>query len=165
MFSDDHGKTWTLGGMSTGCQGYEPQIAELAGGRILLNSRNHSDKPGRIISVSVDGGVSFQNHYDERLSAKGCEASLLSYTVAEGRSAGEAIPMLFCGPGEGRRMLTVRLSEDEGMTWPIAREVYSGHSAYSAMAVLPDGQIGVLYEKDAYRRLSFVRFPLAWLEG
>jgi sialidase-1 len=163
MYSDDHGGTWTLGGMTVGSQGYEPQIAELSDGRILLNVRNHSDKPGRIISVSADGGITFTECFDERLSAQLCQASLLRCTGAAGTGDDGATPIVFCGPGDGRRLLTVRRSNDDCETWPIARTVYSGPSAYSAMAVLPDGQIGVLYERDAYRRLSFARFPLAWL--
>ncbi|MBS3762132.1 MAG: exo-alpha-sialidase, partial [Planctomycetes bacterium] len=163
MYSDDHGVNWTLGGMVEGFQGWEPQITELTGDRVLVNSRNHSDNPGRLISISDDGGTSFENYYDENLPAKGCEASLLRYNGTE-KSGSETIkPAIFCGPDEGRRKLTVKFSLDDCKTWEISRMVYGGHSAYSAMAVLPDGEIGVLYEKDAYRRLSFARFDLDWL--
>ena len=30
---------------------------------------------------------------------------------------------------------------------------------------LPDGRIGVLYEKDGYRTISLVTFTIDWLEG
>ena len=39
-------------------------------------------------------------------------------------------------------------------------------SAYSCLAVLPDGSIGCLYEagqKHPYEKLVFARFPLEWL--
>jgi len=165
VYSDDHGGTWTLGEMSSGLQAYEPQVVELADGRVLVNSRNHSERPGRIISVSTDGGCSFREHLDERLPAKLCEASLLSCAGSAEKPGAGTPPIAFCSPGDGRRALTVRLSDDDCESWSHERVIYSGQSAYSAMAVLPDGRIGVLYEKDAYRRLSFVRFPLSWIRN
>jgi sialidase-1 len=81
----------------------------------------------------------------------------------EDSPAGRQEKFIFCGPGEGRRKLTIKASADRCQSWPQSRMVYSGHSAYSAMAALPDGGVGVLYEKDAYRRLSFVRFDPGWV--
>ena len=62
--------------------------------------------------------------------------------------------------------MTVRLSYDEGKTWPIARLIHAGPSAYSCLAALPNGEIGLLYEKgldSPYESLSFARFSLEWL--
>jgi sialidase-1 len=144
----------------------EPQVVELGDGRILLNARNQTDEPGRLISVSYDGGISFRDHYaDEQLTSHTCQASMLRYRRPGGETAGGEQPVLFCAPGENRsrRNFRLRLSYDDCKTWPVASPViYSGHTAYSGMAILPDGQIGILYEKDGYRRLSFVRFPLDW---
>lgn len=161
MYSDNHGQVWQMGGVISGYQGYEPQAAELSDGGILVNARNHSDNPGRLILVSRDGGLSLEAYYDGHLSSQRCLASLVRGLQPEGVGGGH----VFCGPGEGRRRLTVRLSEDDCESWSVAREVYSGHSAYSALAAFPDGTFGALYEQDAYRRLSFVRFDSAWLEG
>ena len=158
MYSDDHGENWVLGGMVTGHNGWEPQITELDDGRILINARNHSDRPGRIVSISEDGGASFETHYDERLPSQWCEASLIRQVGSEASTDRTDSPIIFSGPAEGRRKLTVKRSLDGCKNWSEGRMIYSGHSAYSALAVLPDGQVGVLYEKDAYRRLSFVRF-------
>ena len=158
MYWDDHGDNWRLGGMVRGYDGWEPQLTEPADGRILINARNHSDNPGRIVSISEDGGASFETHYDDRLPSQWCQASLVRHDGGEDSPAGTQEQFIFCGPGEGRRKLTIKASSDECQSWAQSRMVYSGHSAYSAMAVLPDGAVGVLYEKDAYRRLSFVRF-------
>ena len=65
--------------------------------------------------------------------------------------------LFFCGPAEGRRKLTMMVSADDCGSWPTSLLIYPGCAAYSAMAMLPDGHVGVLYERDAYRRLSFVR--------
>ena len=61
--------------------------------------------------------------------------------------------------------MTVRLSYDEGVTWPAAKVLYEGSAAYSDLVALPDGAIGCLYERDNYAKITFARFPLAWLTG
>ena len=62
--------------------------------------------------------------------------------------------------------MTVRLSYDEGKTWPISKVVHPGPSAYSCLTALPDGTIGLLYENgrnEPYERITFARFNLEWL--
>ena len=62
--------------------------------------------------------------------------------------------------------MTVRLSLDEGKTWPAAKVLHAGPSAYSDLAVLPDGTICCLYEagkKSPYETITLARFPLEWL--
>jgi sialidase-1 len=64
--------------------------------------------------------------------------------------------------------MTVRISYNGGDTWPVARLVHEGPSAYSSLAVLKDGTIGLLYERgrtSAYEEITFARFPLLWLAG
>jgi sialidase-1 len=63
--------------------------------------------------------------------------------------------------------MTVRLSRDDGRTWPAARLIHEGPSAYSSLARLPDGSIGLLYEageQQAYETIRLARLPLSWLE-
>ena len=62
--------------------------------------------------------------------------------------------------------LFAALSYDEGKTWPVARQLWTGPSAYSCLTVLPDLTIGCLYEagkSHAYETIRFARFSLAWL--
>ncbi|MGI5819520.1 MAG: hypothetical protein ACOX9R_15630 [Armatimonadota bacterium] len=66
--------------------------------------------------------------------------------------------------------MTVRLSYDEGQSWPVARLVNPDRCAYSCMAALPDGTVGLLYEHtgpDAdtpgFEHLVYARFNEAWL--
>lgn len=42
--------------------------------------------------------------------------------------------------------MTIKLSENNGKTWPYAYQVYSGPSAYSDLTNLRNGNIGLLYE-------------------
>ena len=77
--------------------------------------------------------------------------------------------ILYAGPGgEGRNNLTIRLSEDEGKSWPVARVLQRGPSAYSDLALLPDGRVACLYEtgkKGAYETIVCARFSMEWLTG
>ena len=57
--------------------------------------------------------------------------------------------------------MTVRLSYDEGKSWPVSRLVHEGPSAYSSLAILHDGTIGLLYEggeEHPYEGITFARF-------
>jgi len=75
--------------------------------------------------------------------------------------------LLFANPASTKReKMTVRISYDEGRTWPASKTVYPGPSAYSCLAVLPDGSIGLLYERgitNPYESVTFARFTLEWL--
>jgi sialidase-1 len=77
--------------------------------------------------------------------------------------------LLFSNPASTRReRMTVRLSRDEGKTWAHARVLHEGPSAYSCLAVLPDGTIACLYEggdRAAYETITLARSPLDWLTG
>jgi len=70
--------------------------------------------------------------------------------------------------GESRIDLTVRLSYDSGKTWPVSKLLNPGRSAYSNLAILPDGSIGCLYERGKsipYETITFARFTMDWLVG
>ena len=59
--------------------------------------------------------------------------------------------------------MTIWLSFDEGQSWPHRKEVYSGAAAYSNLVALPDGNIGLLFEKDGYQAITFVTIPMDWI--
>ena len=59
--------------------------------------------------------------------------------------------------------MMVRLSYDEGRTWPQSKVLYEGSAAYSCLSNLPGGKIGLIYERDDYQKITFARFTLRWL--
>lgn len=59
---------------------------------------------------------------------------------------------------------TVRASCDDGASWTIAREFRAGAMAYSTLATLPDGKVGLAYE-PGHNGIVFATFNLAWLKG
>jgi sialidase-1 len=76
---------------------------------------------------------------------------------------------LFSNPASTNRRerLTVRLSEDDGRTWPWAQVVDPRPAAYSCLAALPNGMGAVLYEagnKNPYQNIYLARFTLQWLK-
>jgi sialidase-1 len=167
LYSDDHGSTWTVGAVSADGTN-ESQVVELADGRLMLNSRNHPPKAHnfRVVSTSTDGGQTLSAPIEDRsLPEPPAQASLLRYSTAA--SAGRD-RLLFSNPsGQKRERMTVRLSYDEGQTWPVLRVLHEGPAAYSCLVVLTDGTIGVLYERGGrspYERITFARVGLGWLE-
>jgi sialidase-1 len=161
MTSADGGKTWKTGG-AVGDFWNECQVAELADGSLLLNMRNHDrSKRRRGIAISKDGGATWSEAVaNPALVEPVCQASLVRHP--EG--------LLFSNPGtdKTRTRMTVRLSRDEGKTWPVEKVLHEGPAAYSSLAVLPDGTIACLYErgeKSPYERIVLARFPPAWLTG
>jgi len=165
IYSDDHGKSWQLGGsVSGGCN--ECQVVELADGTLMLNMRMQENGQGkRGIATSKDGGQTWSEvKLDPVLIEPVCQASFLRYTLA---SCNGKNRLLFSNPASAtdRVNMTIRLSYDEGKTWSISKLLHDGPSAYSCLAVLPGGDICCLYEggQTRYGQIVFARFSLEWL--
>lgn len=165
IYSDDHGKTWHLGG-STEPKTDEDQVVELADGSLMLNIRNYREKGHRGIAISKDGGMTWSKVVpDPTLIEPVCMASLIRYTASPPFRKNR---LLFSNPASQteRVRMTVRLSYDEGKTWPVAKVLNDGPSGYSCLAVLPDMKIGCLYERGEHssiEKVTFACFSLAWL--
>ena len=171
IYSNDHGRTWKLGG-TLGDYTNECQVAEMTEkGRpgLLINMRNHWGRGGfpvksgkRLVARSFDGGQSWDaEEMDAALPEPPCQASLYRYSFAKNA---EPSRLLFANPiGPGRANLRVRLSLDEGRTWPHGKLIAIGSTAYSCMARLPDDHVGIIYERSNYQRISFSAFPVDWL--
>lgn len=173
IFSDDRGRTWKVGGV-LGEYTNECQVAEtLDDGRsgLLINMRNHwgrggvAEKSGkRLVARSADGGATWSaEKMDPVLPEPPCQASLFRYQFA---SSDQPSVLLFANPaGNGRKLLTVRVSHDEGRTWATSKPLVAGLAAYSCMARLPDGRVGTIVETAGTMKLSFTAFDLQWLTG
>jgi len=167
IYSDDHGKTWKLGGVTE--EGVnECQAIERTDGSLLLNMRRSRTNPvlWRAVATSSDGGMTWSKlSYDKTLISPRCQASLLRYSRSD--APGKRI-VLFSNPADTKQRIkmTVRLSYDNGRAWPVAKLLHAGPSAYSCLTVLPDGSVGCLYErgdKHPYETITFARFSLQWL--
>jgi len=157
IYSDDHGKTWNLGGSSPQDQVNECQVAELTDGRLLLNMRNYSRAARfRQVAFSNDGGITWAGQrFDGTLVEPICQASL--------KRAGDSL--LFSNPADADRRInmTVRTSVDEGQTWRVLHRLYDGPSAYSDLALISRETAGCLYERgieNPYEEIALARFPV-----
>ncbi len=174
FWSDDHGQTWQLGGI-TDERTNESAAVELTDGSVLLSMRSYHGKHNRAAAISRDGGATFGSTYlDDALQTPVCQGSILRCTWPGDDESNDKGPskddgksrILYSSPaGIDRTELTVHLSYDEGKTWPIHKLIYEGGSAYSNLVMLPDGRIGILYEKDDYQTISLVIFTVDWLEA
>jgi sialidase-1 len=167
--SDDGGQSWRYGETAPeGAAGYanEVQFVELNDGSVMLNARNQGGGLKlRKIAISRDGGETWSTTWqDPTLIEPVCQGSIL-------RHPGGGDPLkdvfLFCNPASqtARTNGVVRLSRDEGKTWPLSRVVYPRGFAYNCLATLPGGEVGCLFERDGTRKISFTRFSVNWIEG
>ena len=169
-FSDDHGETWRAG-ETPSPQTNEAQVVELADGRLMMNMRTPRGHGCRMVATSDDGGETWSEAWDEpTLVEPACQASFIRWTS---EAAGDdRNRVLFSNPANAERRtdMTVRLSYDEGETWPVSRVLARDFCSYSCMAALPDGTVGILYEHSGpdpktpgLEHLMFARFNEAWL--
>ena len=95
-----------------------------------------------------------------------CQGSFIRYSsTLDGAPRNR---LLFSNPGNtntpARVNQTVRMSEDEGQTWTVSRQIDT-IAGYSCLTALPDGTVGLFYEdtSNSYLSMVFARFSLDWL--
>ncbi|HEX7325662.1 MAG TPA: sialidase family protein [Rhodanobacteraceae bacterium] len=164
LYSDDDGRTWKMG-RPVGPGMNENKSVGLADGDVLMDVRA---SPKRLFALSRDGGESYSRPYPvAALTDPGDNGSIIRYAPAAPASDPRAHWLLESNTDDPdiRRNLVVRMSCDDGRTWPIMRTVDPGSAAYSTLARLPHGRIGLFYERDGYRALTYTSFTLRWLHG
>ena len=140
MYSKDRGRTWQVHEYAK-INTTESQVVEVEPGVLMLNMRDNR-KTGRAVYVTRDLGRSWQPHAsDGQLTEPVCMASLLK--------AGNLL--LFSNPADAsdRKNLTIRLSEDGGVTWPRALLLDEGYGwGYSCLTMIDKDTLGILYESS-----------------
>ncbi len=162
--SDDHGETWRMG-TPVGPGLDENKTVELGDGRVMLNSRA---KPHRLVAFSTDGGLTYSEpRADETLVDPANNGAIIRYDPSAAPGSAGARRLVFSNTAdtEERHNLTVRLSCDDGASWPASRTIEPGPSAYSTLVAFPDGDIGVLYERGRSEYITFARFAPDWPDG
>lgn len=157
IYSDDHGATWQIGGVSPLDKANESTVATLSDGQLMLNMRHSGGY--RYVATSDDEGNSWKNmKTDPTLVEPVCQGSLLSSVVNSKHT------LFFSNPASTRReKMTIRMSEDDGKSWPKQYQVYAGPTAYSDLLMISGAEVGILYEAGAaspYTGISFKTVPL-----
>jgi sialidase-1 len=154
MASDDHGKTWKRGALVPALTN-ENQLVELANGQILMDARQN-DGDHRWFLTSADQGDTWLR------PRRGITVTAIATAIERWGDL-----LVWTGPTmNNRQNLVLRISRDEGQTWPEQRLIYGGFAAYSDMAILSDASLGLLWERgetDGYQAISFTRFTKDFL--
>ena len=162
IYSDDDAQNWNVSSNRASENGNEAKLVELENGYLLMSIRNAGT---RLFNISKDGGITWGSPYPQTaILDPSCNGDLIRYTsVSDGYPKNRllhSIPF-----STSRTNVSVLLSYDEGVTWPVRKTIYPGRSAYSSLTILNDGTIGIYYEMGEYDtyQLYFVRFSLQWL--
>lgn len=186
VYSDDDGKTWQLGDTIANetkplVNPNESILLELADGRVMINIRSESPEHRRAVAISLDGSTKWSvPKFQEELLEPICMANLVRWTTAK---TGGKNRIVFSNPhnleranakpgqGRDRKNVSLKLSYDEGETWPINKTLEAGPSGYSDLAITPDGTLLCFYERskvdEATKKrtafLTIARVSLDWL--
>ena len=157
IYSDDHGKSWQLGGLIRP-KVNECQVVESGDGRgtIIMNMRSYFGHNRRTQATSSDGGITWSGPADVAdLIEPVCQASIIQHVSGL---------LLFSNPPAKTRInLTVKTSADDGKSWRELVQLHQGPSSYSSLVSLSAAEAGCLYEcgeKRATEKITFARFAL-----
>ena len=185
IYSDDHGKTWQMGGgvndnrtlydgrvidSSTMSDYYaqntEASVVQLNNGQLKLFMRGLTGDLQ--VATSYDGGVTWDN-YVERYDVPDVYVQMAAtHTVQDGK---EYILLANAnGPGRKNGYIRVaRVEEDGQLTWLHHYLIQDGEYAYNSLQQIGPDEFGLLYEHydsggNPYT-LSFKKFNWTFLTG
>jgi sialidase-1 len=184
IYSDDNGTTWHAQYLSGGK--HESTIVEAMNGTLLRNDRPSASEwavaKRRVKSTgSITGGFGAWSA-DPALIDPMCEGSILRYN----RDAPDRIYFLNPNNESARCNMTVRISYDQGATWPISRAIFDWNTCdydaikagnkiakggYSSMIKTADFAVGALIEinedlstsSTSHKSIEFHKFNLPWI--
>ncbi len=165
-YSDDHGKTWHIGKKSADkCGINEVSIAETDEGGLFVVSRAWGGNKRRI-AYSDNGGESWGPvTAHEELPSPNVQNGMVRYSFAKDRKLGSKSRIIFSTPVNGRSDGTVKMSYDNGKTWPVSKLLIPGPFAYSVLTPVAPGLMGCLYEVNSnqIKHIRFTTFSIDWL--
>lgn len=163
IYSKDQGENWHISpaAIPDTPRTSESQIVQLGDGSLLMTMRNETRNPQRAWSRwQWEGDLAKGSWVDTRLDVLDpvCMAGLTRHP--------SGVVLLSNNNSNRRERMTIRYSKDEGQTWSDGKLLDPRRSAYSCLATLANGDVGVLYEcgdTGSADTLTFARFPLEWV--
>jgi sialidase-1 len=161
IFSRDQGEKWQISpaAIPDDPPTSESQIVQLPDGSLLMTMRNESRFPQRLWSRwlwtdQLENGQWVETRTD--VPDPVCMAGLTIHPAG--------YVLLSNNNSDRRERMTLRFSSD-GNEWSAGKLLDPRPSAYSCLAVLTTGEIGILYEcgEHSVQTLTFARFPLDWV--
>jgi sialidase-1 len=155
VYSIDGGEEWAIS-EPVRSNTTEAQVVELEDGSLMINMRDNRGG-ARSVYTTTDMGETWQEHSSSRLLLHEpvSMASLIrSNPIGSGYSHNY---LLFSNPNNTatRVNMTVKLSKDQGITWPIENQVVLDENrgfGYSSLTMVDEETVGILYEgvRDLY---------------
>ena len=168
-FTEDWGKTWTTGEpiLTPQLGNIQPAFAQRKNGDIVVYMRDNGMPKKIRQATSTDKGITWGEVTPMDIPNPGSSVDVV--VLANGHW------VLLCNDTtEGRHIVTAYLSEDEGLTWPLSRQLESfepdaGSGSYFSVIQSKDGLIHVTYsyknEKTPGSSIKHVAFEEAWITG
>lgn len=162
FYTDDFGQSWSMLGSDYAISGAdEAKLEELPNGDILISSRTSGGRNFNIYSTSTQSWGTQQKVDFTDGNATNGELMIYRgvYKVGETTGATYDIMLQSLPTASNRAKVSVFYRPVENKVYSVSEiasnwvkgiEVYDGNSAYSAMTIMPNGEIGFLYEKDYY---------------
>ena len=167
-YSDNGGKAWKIGNKSEAGRGInEVSVVETENGGLFVVSRAWGGNLRKVV-YSDDGGKTWGPISDHpELPSPNCQNGLTRYSFADDAALGNRGRILFSSPTNGRSNGVIKMSYDDGKTWPVARHVGNGAYGYSVLCPVKPGVAGVLFEVNGkpVRHIRFAPFSISWLTG
>jgi len=169
--SDNNGDSWQFSEPIVGAGSIQPALALCKDGSITAFMRDNGPLPKRIMfSRSFDGGATWSTVQDTEIPNPGSAADIV--VLKSGRWA-----LVSNDLESGRHRLTVKLSEDEGKTWPFSKSIVNGEPGnqtrahYPAIIQSSDGLIHVTFTnqipaeegKSNVKNIAHAVFSEKWL--
>ena len=181
VYSDDGGTTWKRGKSpndgrvfegreidsrtldTEAAATHEATLIERADGSLLMLMRNQHPSGKVAATVSTDGGETWSDvFFAQEITEIFCQPNAVPWPTDDCPERVVFANASQMRPYRGRGVL--RLSEDGGRTWIASRTFNPAHYVYQCMTILPDGTLGLLWEREM-QGLYFSRIPLEWIEA
>ena len=152
--SEDDGKTWSqpINITPQVTNTTEAQVAEVEPGVLMLNMRDNRGG-SRAVATTRDLGKTWYEHPSSRsaLQEPVCMASLI-HVDAKDNITGKDL-LIFSNPNttKGRNHITIKVSTDGGMTWPLSNQVTLDEDeswGYSCLSMIDKETVGIFYESS-----------------
>lgn len=164
LASRDAGVSWAVSApaIATKPPTSEAQIAELSDGSLLLTMRDESRSGKRAwarFRPDKKLPLGTWDKWRSELPDPTCMASLVRHPSGA---------LIFSNPASSKSRvgMTLRVSDDDGVTWSAGRMLDPRPASYSCLSILADGTIGILYEageKNSAETLMYANVTLDWI--
>lgn len=167
MYSTNHGRSWTVSNPAV-IGSSECQAVQLDDGSLMLNMRTERDIARmRSVFTTRDLGQTWTAHPTnlKALIEPNCNGSLLRFDYQE--NGEQKHVLIFANPHsqQARDHHTLKVSFDEGMTWPEEYHLLldvGGGAGYPSLTRIDEQHVGLVYE-GSQSHLVFEKFSLGEL--